>query len=123
MTGDSLKNWLEAYGTAWESRNPEAAAALFAEDVIYQETPFGEPARGRAGVRTYWAAATTNQRDVRFSFEILSVSRHQGIAQWSAEFMRQHAGARVELDGVFVLRFDEQGLCQSLREWWHIAGG
>jgi hypothetical protein len=25
----------------------------------------------------------------------------------------------VRLDGVFVLEFSEDGLCRSLREWWH----
>jgi hypothetical protein len=53
MTETQLENWLEALGRAWETRDPEAAAALFSERAEYYETPFVEPARGREGVRTY----------------------------------------------------------------------
>jgi len=49
MTNDGVafKSWLDAYGKAWETRNPEAAAALFTENGTYQVTPFLEPMRGR----------------------------------------------------------------------------
>jgi hypothetical protein len=66
MTSTDLTNWLKTYGQAWETRNPDAAAALFTEDAAYYETPFGSP-----------------------------------------------------LDGIFLLDFDETGLCRELREWWH----
>jgi hypothetical protein len=39
----AFKSWLDAYGLAWENRNPEAAAELFAENGTYQVTPFLEP--------------------------------------------------------------------------------
>jgi hypothetical protein len=38
----ALKAWLDAYGQAWEGRNPEAAANLYTEDGTYQVTPFLE---------------------------------------------------------------------------------
>jgi nuclear transport factor 2 (NTF2) superfamily protein len=114
-----LERWLEAYGRAWESRDPDAAALLFAEDARYHETPFSEPALGRDGVRAYWAAATASQREVEFSFEILAVEGSRGIARWSASFLWRAGGARGQLDGVFVLDFNADGLCEELREWWH----
>ena len=47
MDESALKRWLEEYGRAWENRDPEAAAGLYAEDGSYQVTPFAEPLRGR----------------------------------------------------------------------------
>ncbi len=119
MTTAELEEWLEAYGRAWESRNPEAAAALFTEDARYYETPFGEPAVGRDGVRTYWTAATAKQRDVHFSYEIFLVQEESGVARWWAEYSRHPEGRGAKLDGVFVLQFNGKGLCRELREWWH----
>jgi hypothetical protein len=119
MTEEQLREWLDRYGQAWEACNPDAAAALFSEDAEYYETPFGPPSRGRQGVRAYWAAATGSQRDVSFTHQILSVSADRGIARWAAEFTRLAAGKRMRLDGVFVLDFGEDGLCRTLREWWH----
>jgi hypothetical protein len=119
MTARDLTAWLAAYGRAWEMRDPEEAASLFAEAASYHETPFGPPARGRAGIRDYWAAATRGQRDVWFASDVVSAAGDRGVARWRAEFTRAATGARVKLDGIFVLEFDEAGLCTELREWWH----
>lgn len=119
MNEDRLRAWLDGYGRAWEARDPDAAAALFGESAEYDETPFDEPFRGRAAIREYWRSATSTQRDVSFSYEIQSVASDQGIAHWSAEFIRAASGRRVRLDGILVLHFDEDGQCTLLREWWH----
>ncbi|UCF19310.1 MAG: nuclear transport factor 2 family protein [Gemmatimonadota bacterium] len=121
MSEAELQNWLEAYRQAWETRDPEAAVALFSDNVKYYETPFGLPAEGRPGVRDYWANATRGQVDIGFSHEVLFVSQDRGIARWWASFTRVSTGARIDLDGVFLLEFDHEGLCRELREWWHRA--
>jgi ketosteroid isomerase-like protein len=121
MTEQELRAWLDAYGRAWESNDPDAVMQLFTEDARYYETPFDEPFQGSEGVRSYWAGATGSQRDISFSYEVLATLPHRGIARWSAEFTRLASGKRVNLDGVFVLDFAEDGRCRALREWWHAS--
>ena len=101
--------------------DPEAVVALFSEDARYYETPFLPPARGHDGVRDYWANATRKQSDVSFSYEVVSLFGDRGIARWWAEFTRVSSGTRAALDGIFLLEFDNEGLCRELREWWHIT--
>jgi uncharacterized protein (TIGR02246 family) len=113
------RKWLEGYRQAWETRDPEAAAALFSKDARYYETPFVAPAQGRDGVRNYWANATRNQSDITFSYNIVSVSGDRCIARWSATFTRVSSGVTASLDGIFLLKFNNEGLCRELREWWH----
>jgi uncharacterized protein (TIGR02246 family) len=113
--------WLERYGQAWKNRDPEAAAALFSEDARYYEIPFQAPAQGRDGVRQYWTGATRSQADITFSYDIVSVSGSRGIARWRATFRRVPSEVRVRLDGIFLLEFNNEGLCCELREWWHRA--
>ena len=69
MNRNRLETWLRAYGRAWETLDPDAAASLFTEDARYYETPWGAPALGRTGVRAYWADASvvSNWRSVDFS--------------------------------------------------------
>lgn len=122
MNTAELEIWLQAYGRAWESRDPRAASELFAEQIRYYETPFAEPAVGRQGVSEYWASATHGQRDVFFSFEVVTLAANTGVVRWSAELTRAASGCRRMLDGVFLLRFDDAGLCTELREWWHSSG-
>lgn len=111
--------WLRDYGKAWEQASPRLASALFTEDCRYYETPFAEPAVGRDGVAGYWQAVPDSQTDITFRHEVLAIQGRTVIAHWSASFTRVPSGIRVKLDGVFVLEFDDAGLCSSLREWWH----
>lgn len=39
----AFKSWLDAYGHAWENRDPEAATALFSEDGTYRSHSFSNP--------------------------------------------------------------------------------
>ena len=108
---------MRRYGEAWTARDPDAAAELFGEDAIYAWGPFDE-LRGRAAIRERWAAATADQRDVRFSAEPIAEGDGLVVARWRCRFAIEGADRGVELDGVFVLRFEAGGLCCELREWW-----
>jgi uncharacterized protein (TIGR02246 family) len=116
---DEAEAWLTRYGQAWMQADPELAAVLFTDDCRYFETPYSEPAVGRAGVRRYWQAVPDGQRDVRFDYRVLAVDGETVIAHWTASFVRAATGVRVALDGVFLLEFAAGALCRTLREWWH----
>jgi len=120
LTPAALEAWLARYKDAWEQRDPERAAALFTENAPYHEMPFDPPKAGRSGIHDYWATVTADQRDVDFTSSVVAVNGQTGVARWSAKLKSASAGVRVELDGVFVLTFDDSGLCSELREWWHV---
>jgi ketosteroid isomerase-like protein len=120
LTPVALETWLAGYERAWEERDANLAAALFTENARYHEMPFDAPKAGRSGIREYWTAVTADQRNVDFKSEVVAVNGRTGVARWSASLTSAASGARVELDGVFVLTFDAAGLCTELREWWHV---
>ena len=120
LTPAALEAWLARYGEAWEQRDPARAAALFTENAPYHEMPFETPKAGRRGIREYWATVTADQRDVDFNSSVVAVNGQTGVARWSAKLKSASSGVNVELNGVFVLTFDESGLCSELREWWHV---
>lgn len=117
----ALEAWLARYKQAWEQRDPGQAAALFTEDAPYHEMPFDAPKAGRTGIRDYWATVTADQRNIEFKSQVIAVNGPTGVARWSASLSSAASGARIELDGAFVLQFDgSSGLCSELREWWHV---
>ena len=118
LSREAFEAWLRRYGAAWEARDPDAAAALFAADARYYWTPFQEPKRGPAAIAAAWLEATSRQRNVRFSFEILAIDGPTGIARWHTHLERP-TGRRIELDGVLLAEFDDDSLCRLFREWWH----
>jgi SnoaL-like domain len=116
VTREQLDGWLSAYGAAWEERDGERAAALFAEDGLYWWGPLQPPLQGRQAIAERWTQATDGQRDVAFRHEVLGVDGVRGFSRWWSSF--DQGGSRFELDGVFVLDFGEDGLCTQLQEWW-----
>ena len=119
MTFEHFETWLELYKAAWESRDPDAAQAIFTEDATYQVTPFREPEMYRDGIRAYWVRATTDQRDVRFQSEMLASNGNTGICRWNCHFDLTSDGVHVEIDGIFVFVLNEDGRCIRFQEWWH----
>jgi hypothetical protein len=119
MTLQAFDDWLDSYGHAWETRNAQAAAGLYAEDGTYQVTPFLEPMRGKQAILEYWAHVAHTQQNIQFGYEILAVTPEQGIARWWASFVIIPPGLQTKLDGIFLISLDENARCRSLREWWH----
>jgi hypothetical protein len=115
----AFKSWLDAYGQAWQNRNPEAVTAPFTEDGTYQVTPFLEPMCGRKAIFEYWSVVAQTEENIRFGYEILVANAEINIAGWSAWFVIMPPGLQTRLDGIFLLSLDEEGRCKSLREWWH----
>jgi hypothetical protein len=120
LTMDTFHTWLEMYGKASRENDPQASAALFAQDAKYYETPFDEPRMGHDAIYQYWSQAAQNLKDTETAFEILTVQDSFGIARWQSKFTVIESGKRLALDCLFVIKFNEDGLCQTFREWWHI---
>jgi hypothetical protein len=115
----AFKSWLDAYGQAWEKRNPEAAAALYTENGTYQVTPFLDPMHGRKAIFEYWSEVARTEENIRFGYEILVANRELNIARWSASFVIVPPGLQTQLDGIYLISLDAEGRCKSLQEWWH----
>ena len=116
-----VATWLEAYRRAWETKDAEAAADLFAEDATYRSSIFEDPYEGRDGVRTYWTEVTRTQEDIR----VLMGAPFADGDRVAAEFWTtmRNGGAEITLPGCLLLRFGTDGLCTALREYWHIQQG
>lgn len=114
---DSGHRWLAAYGKAWERRDAQAAAQLFSDDSVYAWGPFDE-IHGRNAIRERWAAATENQRDIGFRWEVLGAIGPVVVAHWSCEHGTQGSDRRVSLDGIFLIELGGDGHCTGFREWW-----
>jgi ketosteroid isomerase-like protein len=117
----NVLEWLEAYRVAWEQADADAAAALFTEDATYRANIFEEPFVGREGVRRYWEDVTRTQEDVAVRMGAPFTDGERVAAEfWTT---MRNAGEDVTLPGCLLLTFDGDGLCTSLREYWHFQPG
>ncbi len=119
MDEAAFTKWLDAYRHMWESGDGSAIPHMYTEDARYYETPFDEPMVGRDQIAAYAGDASVAQRNIRFHCEIYGAVGDTGLARWNASFERVPSGVKVELDGVFAIRMDNDNRCYELREWWH----
>lgn len=119
LTEIQFEDWCASYGGAWEKKDADAFTALFDEDAIYYWTPFTEPKKGRAEIAEAFSGAVINQNEIDFGSRTLYVQAQLGCAHWSCSFTRPDSGARVHIDGILVVQFNDDGKALSFREWWH----
>jgi ketosteroid isomerase-like protein len=120
MTEQQFTTWLDAYGRAYTTQDPEAAASLFTENATYQWGPFGELLRGPTEIHRRWAEwANPSEQDLRFEYEILVVTDEIGIARWMASSRFPSDERLVRYDGIFAVRLDDDLRCREFREWWN----
>lgn len=135
----NVADFMERYRDAWQTSDADKLVALFAADGEYRNTPFAVQ-RGHAAIEKYWER-TKLQRDIRVTYEILGEHARGGIAHWhvtyqvaSEELFAIWAAStgtglpartpgdplpRLALDGIAVVDFGADGLCERLRLWWH----
>lgn len=123
LTLEHFTAWMAEYGRASAENDPQTSVNLFAENAAYYETPFTEPMVGREAIYEYWNNGAQNLKDKESSFEILALNGNTGIVRWQSKFTVIESGKELALDCLFVVEFDEDGLCQTFREWWHIREG
>ena len=135
----NIDEFMTSYKRAWETSDEHLLASLFADDGCYRNTPFACQL-GHNAIREYWQR-TKLQSDIRLTFEILARHASGGIAHWhttyqvtSEEMFKMWAASsgtnmlarkegdplpRLALDGIAVVNFNLDGLCQDLQLWWH----
>lgn len=118
---NTFTSWLDLYGTAWETLDPEAIIKIFSEEALYYETPYSQPFKGRKGIHQYWSNnAQATQKDVSFGYDSITMNESAGQAHWWAAFTLIDTGEIVEIDGYLLAEFNSEQQCSCFREWWHV---
>jgi hypothetical protein len=116
----AVVDWLNAYVHAWETYSPEAIGALFSEDATYSYHPYDEPVRGRVAIVASWLKDPAPPGTYEGSYEPIAVDGDVAVVQGRSRYFKDSARTELikEWDNIFVIHFDEAGLCSSFSEWY-----
>jgi hypothetical protein len=115
-TTAQVNAWIEGYRRAWEEADSSAAGALFSEGASYRSNIFEEPHVGRNGVEDYWTNVTAVQSQVQVRMGSPVIDGHRVVVEFWTTMLA--GGSELTLPGCLLLRFDDDGLCTDLREYW-----
>jgi len=118
LTRDRFAAWLERYIEAWRSADPAAIGDLFSQDVMYSQDGGQSSLEGREAVVKDWLEASYEPELAwEASYEPLAIEEELHIGIGSTRYLRED-GPREDFSNIFVCRFDADGRCSDLREWW-----
>jgi len=116
-----LAEWVERYGHAWETADEELVLSLFTESAHYRSSPFREPCVGHDGIRAYWRRGAGGQANTRVRMGRPFVDGSRVAVEWWTTMSDD--GEDVTLPGCLLLRFEADGRCSDLREYWNLERG
>jgi ketosteroid isomerase-like protein len=121
LTRDQFAAWLTRYIEAWRSGDRSDIGDLFSEDVSYSQNGGQTSIAGREAVVIDWLEESY-QPDASWEayYEPLTIEEEIHVAVGSTRYLREN-DVREEFSNIFVCRFDDDGRCRELREWWMLA--
>lgn len=115
---EQFKSWLELLKTTWETKDPEMALDLVADEFIWFETPFQTPITSKEDLLKEWESIQ-DHKDITMTHEILSYSDNMGIVKWCAKFKRISSNTDAELEGIYLVKLDSKGKCVEFHQWYN----
>ena len=116
-----LLEWISLYGRAWETADEDLVLSLFTEDARYRSSPFREPYVGHAEIREYWRRGAGSQQNTNVRMGEPFGDRERVAVEWWTTMIDE--GEEVTLPGCLLLRFEPDGRCSDLREYWNVERG
>jgi steroid delta-isomerase-like uncharacterized protein len=115
---------------AWNAHDPDAVAAIFADDAVIRDVGSPEPpVRGRAAIRDRVADLMAAFPDLELRQLDLVVGEDANADRWEftgthrGEFLGMAAtGRSIRVEGATFSRFDEHGLVVEDVNFWDVPG-
>lgn len=109
---------IDSFAKGWERTQPETILSVFADDPVFQDSPFSEPIRGRDALRQYWADTPYHQADVHVSSGEIFSAGPWFSTEIKVTYRRRRTGELVETRGALFCETDGDRITE-MRMYWH----
>ncbi len=114
-----LRARVEGYVAAVNGRDPDALAALFAEDALQADPASAPPNVGRDAIRAFFAASIGASRAWTFTAGRVHTCADHAAIDFRIEIDLD--GAVTTIAGIEVFTFEPGGLIRSVHAYWDDA--
>ncbi len=113
-TRDDVTRWVEGYRRAWASNQPDHIRALFTDDAVYYEQPYGRPREGVDAIVADWLDRRDEPGEYEFSYDVLAADGDVGVVQGRTLYRTDDS----EYANLWVIRFADGGRARQFTDWW-----
>lgn len=119
-TGTSAlgRRLIDEFGAGWSRGKVDLLMAVFVPEPVFIETPFAEPLRGAAAVRSYWADVPLHQSEITFQSGEIFAAGPWFATEFKCTFRRRRTGEWVDARGAIFCETDGQKITE-MRMYWH----
>lgn len=113
----AVQRFAETWEGAWNSRDPDAVAALCAEDLVFDDPALGETVRGREPMRSFVNRMARNYPDYRFEpqGQFADVARRAVVVGWYFSGTLSGTNRVIAYHGDDRLEIGDDGLVTTYR--------
>ena len=116
------RSLIDDFGQGWSRGNVDLLMSVFADDMVFVETPFSDPLRGAEAVRRYWLEVPLHQSEVTFSSGEIFAAGPWFSTEFKCVFRRKRTGEWVDARGAIFCETDGAKITE-MRMYWHRWNG
>ena len=121
MTRSELQQWLAQYELAWRTEGTAHLEGIFARGATYRMGPYKALQRGLDAIAAFWERERDGHDELfEMTAGVVAVEGDTGVARVD---VRYGSPVTQEYRELWVVRFDDQGLCVEFEEWPHWPPG
>ena len=114
---EKYEKWLYDFMESWRRLEGVPTTRLISEKACYYENPVDEPCKDFEKIKSLWEIVPTNQKDITYSYEIMSYSDEYALVNFKMERIFIPNNEKQIIDGIFQISLDENGLCTYFKQW------
>lgn len=115
MDRNRVAAWIAAYEQAWRTPGTAALGTMFTPDATYQQGPYRDPVVGLPAIVRMWDSERDGPDEVfQMTSEVVAVDGDTAVARVQ---VRYGDPVHQEWRDLWIMRFAEDGRCQSFEEW------
>jgi hypothetical protein len=104
----------------WTRGKLDLIMSIFADEAVFQETPFTTPVQGLPAIRRWWADVPYNQSEVTCTTGEIYSAGPWFATEFKLVFRRRRTGEWVEARGALFCETDGSKVSE-MRMYWHRA--
>ena len=109
--------WTKEFMESWKELDWKRTLETLNKNVEYFENPIDEPCKSFEDVISLWNIVADNQKDIDYKYKIVLFDDKTCIINWQMTRTMTSDDSRQEIDGIFQVSLNEEGLCTFFKQW------